>query len=49
MPLYHEYALVDKRLRGQHFILFTNTEYERYRKRLYGLFEKGFEVRTVRR
>ena len=34
---------------GEHFILFTNTEYERYRKRLYGLFEKGFEVRTERR
>lgn len=33
---------------GQHFIMMTDDEYERYGKRLYGIEEKGFRIRVVR-
>lgn len=34
--------------RGEHVILMTAEEYSRYRKRLYGIYEKGFDIKITR-
>lgn len=34
--------------KGEHFILMTDEEFTKYGKRLYGIQEKGFKIRTVR-
>jgi hypothetical protein len=34
---------------GEHYILMTYEEYEKYKKRLYALIEKGIEVEFERK
>lgn len=39
--------LLHSRFKGRHFILMTKEEFEKYRKRLYSLYEKGFQIKIT--
>jgi len=41
--------LLHSRFKGEHYILMTTEEFERYQKRLYSIYEKGFQIKVVRR
>ena len=41
--------LLHSRFKGKHFILMTKEEFENYSKRLYSLYEKGFQVKITRK
>ncbi len=41
--------LLHSRFKGRHFILMTEEEFTKYKKRLYGIYEKGFQIKIKRR
>jgi len=41
--------LLHSRFKGKHYILMTKEEFEKYKKRLYSLYEKGFQIRITRK
>jgi len=41
--------LLHSRFKGKHYILMTKEEFQKYKKRLYSLYEKGFQVRITRK
>jgi len=41
--------LLHSRFKGQHYILMTSDEFAKYRKRLYSLYERGFQVKITRK
>jgi DNA excision repair protein ERCC-3 len=41
--------LLHSRFKGGHYILMTSEEFERYKKRLYSLYERGFQIKITRR
>jgi DNA excision repair protein ERCC-3 len=41
--------LLHSRFKGEHYILMTSQEFERYKKRLYSLYERGFQIKITRR
>jgi DNA excision repair protein ERCC-3 len=41
--------LLHSRFKGEHYILMTSEEFERYKKRLYSLYERGFQIKITRR
>jgi len=41
--------LLHSRFKGKHYILMTSEEFAKYKKRLYSLYEKGFQVKITTR
>jgi DNA excision repair protein ERCC-3 len=41
--------LLHSRFKGEHYILITTEEFERYKKRLYSIYERGFQIKITRR
>jgi DNA excision repair protein ERCC-3 len=41
--------LLHSRFKGDHYILMTTEEFEKYRKRLYSIYERGFQIKMTRR
>jgi len=41
--------LLHSRFKGQHYILMTSEEYAKYKKRLYSLYERGFQIKLTRK
>jgi DNA excision repair protein ERCC-3 len=41
--------LLHSRFKGEHYILMTTEEFDRYKKRLYSIYERGFQIKITRR
>jgi len=41
--------LLHSRFKGKHYILMTSEEFTKYRKRLYSLYERGFQIKLTRK
>jgi len=41
--------LLHSRFKGEHYILMTDEEFAKYKKRLYSLYEKGFQIKITRK